>query len=481
MVLDTYIFADEERSGTTIHGRTGLAQVMDAARAKPKPFDYVLVDDTSRFGRNKADTFKNRDILRFYKVHLYFVEDGLDSSDLHFDEVFHNKAHRDEGYSKTLSYKIKGARRERFLEGYNPGEYCFGYRNVPVEYTTRKGDYGRPFVKGVRQVVHPEEAEVVVRIFEAYAAGMTLLQIASMLNGDGVPTSQPHLSKRKPHWCKTAIREMLRNKRYIGKPAWGQSVENRDPETGKLVREDLPESQWQRIELPDLRIISDELFDRVQNQFRLATHGFGVKRLGGMTRTEASRRYLFSGILRCGVCGGNMQITTTRPARYGCGNHRESKTCSNQQTILASLLEEHFIAALGANLKSEVSREELVQALYTHLKLVTTAAAKRQAEASSERQAIESKQKGCQSRLATSWQPYVTSAIPGRFSKNSLDWKLNLLVLKLRWRRLRQNQSKTYRKPKSVPSSRTRWSVLETFSWATRRRFATNYREGFRP
>ena len=148
---------------------------------------------------------------------------------------------------------------------------------------------------------------------------MTLLQIASMLNGDGVPTSQPHLSKRKPHWCKTAIREMLRNKRYIGKPAWGQSVESRDPETGKLVREDLPESQWQKIELPDLRIISDELFDRVQKQFCLATHGFGVKRLGGMTRTEASRRYLFSGILRCDVCGGNMRITTTRPARYGCG------------------------------------------------------------------------------------------------------------------------------------------------------------------
>lgn len=169
---------------------------------------------------------------------------------------------------------------------------------MPVEDPTRKGDYGRPFVKGVRQVVHPEEAEVVVRIFQAYACGVTLLQIASMLNGDGVSTSQPHLSRRKPHRCESAIREMLRNKRYIGKPAWGQSVESRDPETGKLVREDLPESQWQKIELPDLRIISDELFDRVQNQFRLSTHGFGAKRLGGMTRTEASRRYLFSGILR---------------------------------------------------------------------------------------------------------------------------------------------------------------------------------------
>ena len=107
-----------------MHGRTGLAQVMDAAKSKPRPFDYVLVDDTSRFGRNKADTFKNRDILRFHKVHLYFVEDGLDSSDLHFNEVFHNKAHRDETYSKNSSYKIRGAREARFLEGYNPGGYC---------------------------------------------------------------------------------------------------------------------------------------------------------------------------------------------------------------------------------------------------------------------------------------------------------------------------------------------------------------------
>lgn len=74
-------------------------------------------------------------------------------------------------------------------------------------------------------------------------------------------------------------------------------------------------------------------------------------------------------------------------------DHRESKTCANQQTILASLLEEHFIAALSANLKSEGSREELVQALYSHLRLVTAAAAKRQAEASDQRQAIASKQK----------------------------------------------------------------------------------------
>ena len=197
VVLENFIFTDEEKTGTTIHGRTGLSQVIDAAKAKPKPFDYILVDDTSRLGRNKGDTFKNVDIIRFYKVRLYFVEDGLDSGQSWFDAAFHQKAHRDEAYSKTLSYKVKGARRRRFLEGYNPGGYCYGYRNVPDEDPTRKGDYGRPHVKGIYQVIHEKEAAVVERIFRAYSSGMTLLQIATMLNLEGVPSPQARNRKGK--------------------------------------------------------------------------------------------------------------------------------------------------------------------------------------------------------------------------------------------------------------------------------------------
>lgn len=367
-LLEEYIFTDSEKTGTTIHGRTGLKQLMDLAKTKPRPFDYIIVDDTSRFGRNKADTFKNVDILTFYGVNLYFVEDALDSAEPWFEQAFHHKAYRDEEFSKSHGHKIKRGRRGRFLNGYHPGGYCYGYNNVPDEDLTRKGCYGRPAVNGVYQSIDPEEAAIIVRVYEAYAAGMSLRDIAAMLNSEAVRPPQASRRGGRASWCKTAIREMLKNKRYIGQTTWGRTKQVRDPETGKLVRRDVPESEWDRREMPELRIISDELFARVQEQLKRATRGFGVKRLGGMTRTEASRRYLFSGLLKCGACGANMTIVTNAPARYGCADHRNRSTCANRTTIRLEDLEREFIGALAANLQSEALREELVKTLLDYLK-----------------------------------------------------------------------------------------------------------------
>jgi site-specific DNA recombinase len=368
VVLDDFIFSDDEKTGTTLHGRTGFKKVMDLAKTQPKPFEYILVDDTSRFGRNKADAFRNVEILDFHKVHLYFVEDGLDSSESWFEQAFHNNAQRDQQFSKSLSHKVKRGRVGRFIAGYNPGGGCFGYKNVPEEDLTRKGGYGRPAVIGVKQVVDPEQEKIVLRIFQAYASGMSLGNIAAMLNAEGVPTSQGPRSRRVASWSKGAIKTILKNSRYIGDVKWGCTVQVRNPETGKFERRDIPESEWQQQHKPELRIISDELWAKVQQQFKRATRGLGVKRLGGMARTEASRRYLFSGLLKCGWCGANMTVTTTNPPRYGCSSNRNRRTCTNKATIPLALLERDFMASLSQKLQSGDLREELLETLLQNLR-----------------------------------------------------------------------------------------------------------------
>ncbi len=90
--------------------------------------------------------------------------------------------------------------------------------------------------------------------------------------------------------------------------------QEQDPETGRYVREPVPESEWLKMEMPNLRIVSDELRTTVKDQFRRATFGIGSKRLGGTSRTESSRTHLFSRLLRCGRCGENVRIITTQPA-----------------------------------------------------------------------------------------------------------------------------------------------------------------------
>jgi hypothetical protein len=213
----------------------------------------------------------------------------------------------------------------------------------------------------------PEEAAIVERIFRMYASGMSLRAIAGILNDEGIPTSRDPRTRRKAAWSMSAIREMLKNTRYIGKTVWGRTLQVRNPETGKMKTRQVSENEWKYKDLPELRIISDELWTQVQEQFARATRGFGVKRLGGMSRTEASRKYLFSGLLRCGLCGGKMNITTTNPPRYGCTNRREQKTCPNKATIPLELLERQFVSVLSEKLQSEDLREELIQALLENL------------------------------------------------------------------------------------------------------------------
>jgi site-specific DNA recombinase len=167
VVLESAIYTDIEKSGTTLYGRDALQAAVAAAKLKPRPFEYILIDDSLRLGRNKADDFKTVEILKFHGVHLYFCEDMLDSAESWFEQAFHFKAQIDQEYSRSLGQKVKRGRRGRYLAGFNPGGACYGYKNIPVEDFTRKGEYGRPAVIGVNQVIDPEEAAVVVRMFEA--------------------------------------------------------------------------------------------------------------------------------------------------------------------------------------------------------------------------------------------------------------------------------------------------------------------------
>jgi site-specific DNA recombinase len=368
VLLEDHIYIDEERTGRTITGRSGFQAMMEMAKRKQgSPFEYILVADVSRLGRDKADLFKTIDILTFRQVNVLFVEDGLDSKEPWFEEAFHSRAQQAARYSKSLSIKVRNGRDGRFLAGYNPGGGCYGYDNVPDEDFTRKGEYGRPAVKGVFQIVNAEQALIVRRIFIAFAGGMSLGRIANMLNSEGVPPSQMARKRDRPSWCKSAIETILRNSRYIGKVVWNTSTQVLSPETGKFERRATPEHLWLHKQMEQLRIVPDELWEEVQAQFVRTTKGFGIKRAGGMSRTERCRKYLFSGLLRCGVCGGNMTITTTNPPVYGCADHRNRHSCDNKKTIRVDVLEQAFLSALGEQLEDETLSEELVHSLLQHL------------------------------------------------------------------------------------------------------------------
>jgi hypothetical protein len=76
---------------------------------------------------------------------------------------------------------------------------------------------------------------------------------------------------------------------------------------------------------------------RAVQERRELLNASGVHRLGGMQRTERSRKYLFSGILACGPCGGSIVICAGGGKRgyvkYGCHTHKRSGMCDNKLMI----------------------------------------------------------------------------------------------------------------------------------------------------
>jgi hypothetical protein len=158
---------------------------------------------------------------------------------------------------------------------------------------------------------------------------------------------------------------MVRNERYRGVFVWNRTEKRRNPETGRKTSRPRPESDWRRVDVPNWRIVSEELWNAVQERIVVVNERFGNRQFGGMNRTEQSRRYLFSGILVCGVCSSRLVIGSGRGkrgyVRYACPSHRYRGVCSNKLTIRQDRLDDQLLAALEVRLLKPKMIEYIVQ------------------------------------------------------------------------------------------------------------------------
>lgn len=70
-VMEEFVLADRAVSAASVAGRDGLQRLIKAAKAKSRPFDCLLVDDTSRLARDLSDALRTVKILEFHGVAGY--------------------------------------------------------------------------------------------------------------------------------------------------------------------------------------------------------------------------------------------------------------------------------------------------------------------------------------------------------------------------------------------------------------------------
>lgn len=340
-VLDDFVYKDEARTGRTTVGRAEFLRLMEVARTRPRPFDGVIIYDPSRLGRHVTQTLAIAEELSELGIFLYFAQQGLDSRDPTFRMMQAIQAICDEHYIQALSDRVRRGQEGRVRAGFNPSGRLYGLQNVEVKDPDRAGLPGRAGSLGVRQVPDPEKAAVVLRVFKMYAEGCGQIRIAKTLNADGI---------RSPNgkgWTPRQIGNMLKNERYRGVRVWNRRKNIFSAKRGTSKQIPRPEAEHIRVEVPELRIVPEDLWQAVQ-RWRQQAAKLGPRRLGGYHR--ARRPHLFTGILKCGVCGGAVMVVSVKKgkARFGCRAHRDANRCPNWHTILEQDLDEQLFAALGA-------------------------------------------------------------------------------------------------------------------------------------
>lgn len=383
-VLDEFIRSDEELTGRTLVGRDGLIDLIQLAHQRHKPFDCILIDDTSRLGRYLPDVIRESDRLLLREVFIYFVSDRLDTRDENSRIVLIIKAFGDERHSKDLGKKVHRGQEGCVRKGYTAGGSCYGYKSKYLTDPSVK-ERGQDRVIGVEQEKVPEQAAIIVRIFEMRAAGFSFSKIAKILNAEGVPAPvRKYKGRIQDYWVPSSIKGMTKNELYRGVRLWNRTQKVLNNSEGTKIKRTKPQAEWVRIEVPDLRIVSEELWQQVQQVNQQMKDLIYGRRQGGFNRTEASRTYLFSGVMTCGVCGGKFAVIIgghPSKVRYGCKNHRFRNACTNKLTILRHRLEPQLIAAISSNLLDSRLEQQRIRDFSDQLKATIELEEKLAAEA----------------------------------------------------------------------------------------------------
>lgn len=379
ILLEDHLYADEAVSGASVDGRAALARLVQAALRVPRPFDLILVDDTSRLARDVVDAVRQFRELRFHGVDLYFVNQGLHSGRDNAEFLLAIYGAMDSEYIRELGRKTHRGLEGQALKGLSAGGIAFGYRREPL-YDARIPDRdGQPRWLGVRWVVDPREAAIVRRIYTAYADGDGLATIAAALNRDGVPSprqSKGHRTRRDgvgAGWDVSAVRVILGNDCYRGRPIWNRSRWVRVPGTRRRQRVLRPESEWVIGDRPDLRLIDEPLWVRVQQRRARVRAHYDRPTQFGKGRVEYGI-HLLSGLLTCATCGGALAIRSGRrdrgDQRYGCSRHwrRGATACANRLLIRRTIVEQKIADLLKVRLYTPDAVQRLVDKVNARLR-----------------------------------------------------------------------------------------------------------------
>ena len=333
--------------------RPGYQRLLEDARAGA--FNTLVAEALDRLSRDQEDIAALFKHLAFAGVRIVTITEG-EITELHVGL----KGTMNALYLKDLAVKTRRGLEGRIRQHRSAGGLSYGYEVVRVV------DANGERIRGERRI-NIAEAHVVQRIFREFASGRSPRQIARKLNAEGVPGPGGR------RWCDTTIRGhhirrtgILHNDLYAGRLVWNKQRYVKDPTTGKRLARPNPESAWISVEVPELRIVDEDLWSRVAERLGAVRHSERVQKAMSKRFWEHRRaRHLLTGIVQCGVCGS---LTASVGKFYiGCSAARRQGTCSNRRSIPRPKLENLILAALKRDLMQPPLVAEFIRAFHAEI------------------------------------------------------------------------------------------------------------------
>ena len=328
-------YTDHSISGASMIQRPGIqALVMDSTRGR---FDMVLAEALDRISRDQEDIAGIYKRMRYADVRMFTLSEG-EISELHVGL----KGTMNALFLKDLADKTRRGLRGRVEDGKSGGGLCYGYDVV------KKFDDRGEAVRGDR-TINETEAGIVRRIFNDYLAGKSSRAIAMALNREGV--SGPQGSAWGPstiHGNPKRGTGILNNEMYIGKLVWNRLRYIKDPDTGRRVSRLNPGSEWVVQEVPELRIIADEIWVAVKERQNRLAYEPATEKPTNFLNDRRRPKHLFAGLVKCGCCGGGYSMISKD--LLGCSTARNKGTCDNRLNIRRDALEASILNGLRKHL-----------------------------------------------------------------------------------------------------------------------------------
>ncbi len=335
------VFQDRAISGATSL-RSGYQAVL--AGARDGGFDVLLAEALDRLSRDQEDVAALFKRMRFAGIRIFTLAEG-DITELHIGL----KGTMNALFLKDLADKTRRGLRGRVEAGRSAGGNAYGYQVV------RRLDDNGVLLVGQRKI-DPAEATVVLRVFRDYAAGISPKRIALALNAEGIA------APRGGHWSASTLNGnrargtgLLNNELYAGRLVWNRLAYVKDPETGRRRSRQRSDTELVVKAVPASQIVPDELWEQAksrQSALERAHNGQsdGQRLKPGPFWSKQRPRYLFSGLMRSGACGGGFSKISA--AHFGCSTARNkgSTACSNLLTVRRDALEQTVLSALRERL-----------------------------------------------------------------------------------------------------------------------------------